>query len=114
MTDARTASETYFDAWRAKDFDRLRSVLADEVTFRGPMGMADGVEECLDGLRGMATHLEDIVVKHRWVDGDDVITWFELHMRGAVPCPTANWQHVDDGKIVSVRVTFDPRPLLGG
>jgi hypothetical protein len=25
--------------------------------------------------------------------------------------PTVNWRHIEDGKITSIRVTFDPRPL---
>jgi ketosteroid isomerase-like protein len=35
MTDdpAKTA-QTYFESWQAKDFDTLRSLLADDVTFR--------------------------------------------------------------------------------
>jgi hypothetical protein len=27
------------------------------------------------------------------------------------PLPVANWIHVQDGKISSIQVTFDPRPL---
>jgi hypothetical protein len=26
----------------------------------------------------------------------------------------ANWSHVSDGKISSIQVTFDPRPLTSG
>jgi hypothetical protein len=35
-----------------------------------------------------------------------------LHTTEAPPVPTANWSHVENGKITSIRVTFDPRPLL--
>lgn len=30
-------AETYFRAWRGHDWALLRSVLADDVTFRGPL-----------------------------------------------------------------------------
>ena len=46
-------------------------------------------------------------------DGPDVITWFELHTPDADPVPVANWARVEDDRIRRVRVTFDPRPLLG-
>lgn len=46
-------------------------------------------------------------------DGPDVITWFELHTPDADPLPVANRAHVENGEIRRVRVTFDPRPLLG-
>ena len=50
--DPRTVASTYFRSWQAKDFDTLRSLLADDVTFRGPLGTADGVEECMRDCRG--------------------------------------------------------------
>jgi hypothetical protein len=28
------------------------------------------------------------------------------------PIPVANWSHIEHDRIVRVRVTFDPRPLL--
>jgi limonene-1,2-epoxide hydrolase len=102
------------DAWRARDFDRLRTVLAEDVTFRGPLGTADGADECVAGLRGMAEKvMTDVDVKLMAVDGGDVLTWFELHTAVADPIPTVNWSHVENGLITRIRVTFDPRPLTG-
>jgi ketosteroid isomerase-like protein len=69
-TPAIEAATTYFDAWKAEDFDRLRSVLADDVTFAGPMGTAHGADECLAGLRGLRQILNDIVVERRFTDGE--------------------------------------------
>jgi hypothetical protein len=43
-----------------------------------------------------------------------VLTWFDLHTVVAPPAPTANWQHVEDGRITRIRVAFDPRALTGG
>jgi hypothetical protein len=33
-------------------------------------------------------------------------------MCGVEPLPTANWSHVEDGKITSIHATFDPRPMM--
>jgi ketosteroid isomerase-like protein len=118
MTDAPTspaekAVRTYFDAWKAHDFDRFASVLADEVTFTGALGTTSGIEETRKGIEGMSQIVDDIVVCHRWVDGDDVLTWFDLHAKGVdQPLPVANWSHVHDGRITRIQVAFDPRPLL--
>ena len=49
--------------------------------------------------------IEDLVA------GDNVLTWFDLHTSVADPAPTANWSHVENGKITSINVTFDARPL---
>jgi hypothetical protein len=62
--DTRTLAETYFRSWHAKDFDTLRSVLADDVTFRGPLGTADGVDACLKGLETMAGLMTNLEVRH--------------------------------------------------
>jgi hypothetical protein len=111
-TDTKTLASTYFSAWKEKDFEKLRSVLADGVTFAGPMGTANGADECLKGLQGMAERMEDIIILAMISDGSDVITWYELRMRRVDPLPTANWSHIEDGRITSIHATFDPRPLL--
>ncbi|GHH13123.1 nuclear transport factor 2 family protein [Streptomyces lanatus] len=117
MTTTKTArelAETYFTAWEAGDFEALRGLLADDVDFVGALGTASGVEEALAGLQGLGQVLEKIDVKVRVAEGDDVITWFDLHTSVAPPAPTANWMHVEDGKVSRIRVTFDPRGLLAG
>lgn len=106
-------ARTYFRAWKERDFGTLRGILADDVTFRGPLGTADGAEECLRGLRGLAEIITDIVVQHVFVDGAEVLTWYDLHTRVASPAPTANWSHIENGKITTIRATFDPRELVG-
>jgi len=113
-TDPRTAAATYFDAWRANDFDRLRSVLADEIEFVGPLGQVKGGDECAEAMRRLSEIKTDLVVERVFVDGDDVLTWFELHTSLAPPAPVANWSHIEGGKVARVRVTFDPRGILGG
>jgi SnoaL-like domain len=108
-------ARTYFEAWQARDFDRLRSVLADDVTFRGPLGTADNADECIKGLTGMSAIVTRIDIQQMCVDGPDVITWFDLYTSASDrPCPTANWSHVENGRITRIRVAFDPRPLLAG
>ncbi len=88
-TDPRTLAATYFHAWQAKDFATLRSVLADDATFRGPLGRADDADAdaCIQGLQGMAQILTDIVVHKTFVDGPDVLTWFALRTTVAHASP---------------------------
>jgi hypothetical protein len=63
-----TVATIYFRAWKERDFDTLRSILADEVTFRGPLGQADDAGACIHGLERMARILTDIVIHHTFVD----------------------------------------------
>jgi hypothetical protein len=109
--DAAAVVSIYFDAWKARDFARFQSVLADDVSFVGPLGTADGAEECREGIEHLSVITTDIVIVKRFVDGGDVLTWFDLHTTVAPPAPVANWSHVEGGQITRIRVTFDTRPL---
>ncbi|HEX6855102.1 MAG TPA: nuclear transport factor 2 family protein [Streptosporangiaceae bacterium] len=112
MADAAALAATYFRAWQDRDFELYRSVLADDVTFDGPMGQARNADECVQGIKGLSQIVTGIVIRRVFVDGDDVTTWFELHTSAtSEPLLVANWCHVRDGKIATIRVTFDPRPL---
>jgi ketosteroid isomerase-like protein len=103
---------TYFESWKRKDFDSLRAILADDVTFSGPMGSASGADDYVKQLAGFAQILDDITVEKMLADDHDVLTWFNLHPTDGEPVPVVNWCHVKDGRAQRVRVVFDPRPLL--
>lgn len=105
-------ADSYIRAWLGRDFGTLRGLLADDVTFAGPLAQIDNADECVAGLRKMSEIVTDIVVREQLADDTDVITWFDLHTTVAPPIPTANWSHVEDGKITRIQVAFDPRPLL--
>lgn len=109
----RTLATRYLESWRAGDFRTVRSVLADDATFRGTLGAADGIDACIEGLRGLATIVTDIRIERMVVDGDDAMTWYELCTSVAPPVPTVNWSHVENGRITRIRAVFDPRPLVG-
>ena len=114
MSDAAAAAATYFDAWQARDFTRLRSVLADDVDFAGPLGQVTGGDGCVRGLQAMARIMTGIDVRKVFDDGSDVLTWFELSTSVAKTVPVANWMHVENGRITRIRVAFDARGIAGG
>lgn len=111
MSESANVAATYFEAWREKDFARLRAVLADDVEFAGPFAHIKGADVCLDGLEGMARIMTGLDVRKVFSDGGDVLTWFDLSTSVADPVPVANWMHVTDGKIDRIRVAFDARGL---
>lgn len=115
MTTTATAVATiYFQAWKAQDLKTLRSVLADDVTFDGPLASLRGADDVAAGLGRLAQVTSDIIIHKRFTDDRDVLTWFDLHTTIAPPAPVANWSHVADGKITSIAVTFDPRAIIAG
>jgi uncharacterized protein YbjT (DUF2867 family) len=112
--DPKSLASGYFESWMAHDFGRLRTLLADDATFRGPLGTADSGDECVAGLEGMSTMMTGLDITRMVADGPDVMTWYDLLTEGKPPIPTVNWMHVEDGRIRRIRATFDPRPIVGG
>lgn len=107
-----TPVELYFEAWQAKDPEILRPVLADDVTFDGPLAKVAGSDAWITALGGLFNATTGLTIVRRWTDGPDTLTWFDLSIGGGEPMPTVNWTHVEGGLIREVRVTFDPRPML--
>jgi SnoaL-like domain len=109
--DAAKVASTYFEAWKVNDFDTMRSLVDDDVTFEGPLAKLEGVADFMEGIKGLSQIKSEIVIQKIFVDGPDVLTWYELHTTVASPVPVANWLHVEEGKIKFLRVAFDAREL---
>ena len=106
-------ANTYFKSWKAHDFEALRSLFAENISFVGALGIANGIDENINGIKGLTSIMTDVVIQHMWADEFDVITWYELHTtKTSNPIPIVNWMHIENNKITQIRVTFDPRPLL--
>jgi ketosteroid isomerase-like protein len=112
--DPRALAAAYFRAWKAHDAGALRTLLADDATFAGPLGTAGNGDEMATAIQGLFAITTDVVVQVMAADGGDVVTWFDLHTTVAPPTPVANWSQVRDGKIARIRATFDPRALIAG
>jgi len=112
MTPKETM-QRYFETWNARDFDAFEAQLDADITFAGPLGTASGPAECRRGIEGLAAMIDRVEIVTMVAEGEDVITWFELHTPQADPVPVANWATMQDGRVHRVRVTFDPRALLG-
>jgi ketosteroid isomerase-like protein len=111
-TDATSIARSCLEAWTTGDFAKTRSLLADDVTFVGPLAATEGVDEYMRGIEGMAKIVEGVEVVQVIADGDDACIIYDL-ITSTPPAtlPTAGWYHVRDGKITSVRAYFDARPL---
>ncbi|MBT2472228.1 nuclear transport factor 2 family protein [Streptomyces sp. ISL-66] len=111
-SDAGEIAAAYIAAWRGKEFDALRSLLADDFSYAGPLATLDDADKCRESLERMSPVTTDLVVERVFVSESDVVTWFTLHTSIAPPTPVANWIHVEDGKINRIRAVYDPRALL--
>lgn len=99
-------------AWTSGDFDRVRTLVSDDVTFRGAMGTTSGVDAYVEGLTGLAQIVAGVGIHRVFADGDDVSVIYDLQTRSGESLPCAAWYQFRDARIVSKQVFFDPRPIL--
>jgi hypothetical protein len=83
------------------------------VSYRGPEGLGsfDSAEPYLKYLEHL--NLPKSEIKKVFADGNDVCVLHESNF--ATPPVTlfvCTWYCVDDGKISSIRIVFDPRPFV--
>ena len=113
VQSAREVVDRYFTAMSRKEFDAMRPLLHDDVTFHGVFGTTNGAEEYIGGLRGMMASMERVERKVLFAEGENVCQIYDLVLaEPAVKVPVAQWLTVREGRIASLRVYFDPRPLL--
>ena len=89
-------------------FDQARKMLADDFTFKGVMGSRNGADAYMDDMRKMKFKYE---VKKIFTAQDDVCLYLEF-TQGGHQLSAFSWYHVVSGKVKSLQVIFDPRPLL--
>ena len=114
-SDETVATEC-LTAWTTGDLDRTRSLLDEDVTFTGPLASTEGADDYMTGIDRMSA----IVDPRRPARGD---RRRRRRLHRLRPCHERSARHhpdgglvpaCSDGKVVSVRAFFDPRPLLSG
>ena len=111
MPSSAETVERYFDAWTSKDFATARSLLHDDLSFRGPIETLDSADALMASLQGLARIVTGAERRGLIEEGDQVSVIYDLHTVPVPTAPIAEWYTVRDGKIASVQAFFDARPF---
>jgi hypothetical protein len=111
MADSAQVAEGFFEAWTAKDFERARTLLKDDVHFEGPIDTFDDADSYLNALRSFTQIMTGLDKLKVFVDGDDWCVVYDVKTAPVPAARTCEWYHVRDGKIDWVTVVFDARPF---
>ena len=98
----------FVQALNEEDYTAARDCLDDDMSFVGVLGTRDGAASYIQDMERIKLKYD---IKKIFVDGNDVCLWYDIQMSG-VEVLTSGWYHVVDGKIRSLKVVFDPRPVL--
>ncbi|WP_118976345.1 nuclear transport factor 2 family protein [Taibaiella koreensis] len=96
------------DALNKEDFEKAREYTSDNMTFEGVLGKRDGADAYFEDMKKMKLKYK---LQQSFEEGKDVCLFYTLDMGGAnVFC--AAWYQVAGDKVTSLKVVFDPRPVL--
>ena len=99
---------SFVNALTDEDFKAARDYASDDMTFTGVLGTRDNADEYFGDMEKMKLKYR---VEKVFVEAEDVCLLYNVTMSGiTVFC--CGWYHVEGEKIKSIRVIFDPRPVL--
>jgi hypothetical protein len=108
MTDQKQIVLSCIKAINEEDFNAARGFVSDDMTFEGVLGTREGKDSYFYDMERMKLKYE---VKKIFSDHNDVCVLYDLSISG-VTVFTCGWYHLTGDKIDSLRVVFDPRPIL--
>jgi hypothetical protein len=91
-----------------ENYEAARRYVSDSMKYVGPFGSRDGAEAYLHEIERL--HLKFDIQKI-FADKKDVCVLYDITVSG-ITLFACGWFQVEMGKVQSLRVTFDPRPLL--
>lgn len=108
--DAEKTASAYLDALEDRDFEQLRTCLADSgFSYRSPVSAADNADDYILIISRVGPILEGIERVRTFVDGNDVcsILKFRTTMEPLREVPVVQLTTVAAGKITAIEVFFD-------
>lgn len=108
MTEAGDMVLSFIRALNSEDFKAAREYVNDDLKFIGVMGSRDSANVYLSDMAKMKFKYD---IKKVFADDGDVCVFYDIDM-GNVTAFTCGWYHLVNGKIATIRVLFDPRPVI--
>ena len=96
------------NAINKEDFKTARQYVSDDLTFVGVLGLRQGGDVYFRDMERMRLKYD---VKKVFAEGNNVCLFYDLSISG-VNIVGCGLYEVANGKIRSLRVIFDPRPIL--
>jgi hypothetical protein len=96
------------EALNDENYEAARIYVSDSMTYVGPFGSRDGADAYLQEMERL--HLK-FDIQRIVAESKDVCVLYDINVSG-ITLFACGWFQVEAGTVKSMRVTFDPRPLL--
>ena len=107
-TNAKEIVMCCVKALNEEDFKTARKYMTEDFSFIGVLGSRDGAAAYFNDMENMKLKYD---IKKTFVDENDVCLLYDLTISG-VTLFGCGWYHVEDDKINSLKVVFDPRAIF--
>lgn len=106
------SAENYYNAMLAKDFDKMRSYLHDNVHFIGPLAEIHGKDAVVLAAKNFGGILQDIQIRSRFSSGNQIMFAYDL----IVPAPIGKFRaavlmEFTDRLISKIEPFYDASPF---
>jgi hypothetical protein len=91
-----------------ESFQIARRYVSDDMKYVGPFGSRDGAEAYLQEIERLRLKFD---IQKIFADDKNVCVLYDITVSG-ITLFACGWFQVNAGRVSSLRVTFDPRPLL--
>ncbi len=105
---ARNTVMAFLRHLNEENFAAARKCADDDLKFDGVMGSRDGADAYFADMEKMKFKYE---IKKAFRNGNHVCLLYDINMDG-ITIFTCGWYHIKNNKIKTIKVVFDPRPLL--
>jgi len=105
--DAKQVVLSCVNAIKQEDFKKTRQYFSGDISYAGTMG-SQGADVYFKDMERMRLKYN---IKKVFADANDVCLFYDLTIPGITILGCA-WYQVADGKIRSLKLVFDPRPIF--
>jgi len=91
-----------------ESFQIARRYVSDDMKYVGPFGSRDGAEAYLQEIERLRLKFD---IQKIFADDENVCVLYDITVSG-ITLFACGWFQVNAGRVSSLRVTFDPRPLV--
>jgi hypothetical protein len=102
----------YQAALASGDFETARSLLNDDLRFKGPFDTFETADEYWKAIQGLWSIVESVDVRHISSDADQVVVLYDMVTNTPAGAQlVCEWYGVDENKIAWIRALFDSAPF---
>ena len=108
QNNAKETVLSFIKALNEEDFKTARKYANEDLAFVGVLGSRNGAEAYFSDMERMKIKYS---IQKAIAEGDDVCLLYDLVLDGTniFGC---GWYQLVNGKISTIKVVFDPRPIL--